>query len=59
MGNFLRATAEELDVGFSLELQRLAFAQEGEMQQRAFMLSNDNVQKLRRHQLLHSCREHL
>ena len=36
IGQFLRATTEELDVGFSLELQRLALAQEGEMQQRAF-----------------------
>ena len=44
ISKFLQATTEELDVGFSLELQRLALAQEGEMQQRAF-LSSDKVQK--------------
>ena len=43
--HFLKAPAGELDVGFGLQLQGLALAQVGELQQRAFMLS-DVVQEL-------------
>ena len=38
---FLQAEAAELDVGFSLALQRLALAEDGEMAQRAFLLRRD------------------
>ena len=44
IGQSLQARIEELDAGFSLQLQRLALALEGEIQQRAF-LGSDNVQK--------------
>ena len=38
---FLRADAAELDAGFSLVLQELALAEDGEMAQRAFLLQRD------------------
>jgi len=41
---FLQAATEELDVGFSLALQRRALAEDSELLQRAFMLS-DAVQE--------------
>ena len=41
---FLQAATEALDVGFSLPLQRRALAEDGELLQRAFLLS-DAVQE--------------
>ena len=42
---FLAAPADDLDVGFSLQLQGLALAESGELEQRAFIMS-DVVQQL-------------
>eukprot|EP00974_Lingulodinium_polyedra_P018617 1803014-Lingulodinium_polyedra.AAC.1 len=41
---FLQATGQELDPGFSGQLQSLALARDGELLQRAFMMS-DEVQE--------------
>ena len=38
--SFLQTRAADLDVGFSLQLQKLALAQVGEMEQRGFLLSD-------------------